>query len=643
MWKSALLLRGVMAASVLLDTATFSFSLSAACEPCAMYAAGTSWGVIELNSLAEASGIAASRRQPGVIWILNDGSRQSIFAFNRNGERLATFDFSQKVDDTEDIATGPGPVAGVPYLYIGDIGGNQGSDVVRKKVKILRLPEPMVDAAWATNPRSPEFKDLEVFTLTYPDGAYDAETLMIDPVSGDVLIATKQNIGARLYRANLTGLADGANVTLEYVATIEFNQASGGDISPDGSQIVLRREDFAMSWGRCAGATVGEALRLAGQPIPVIGPPLEPNGEGIALLPDKTGYLTISEGKNPVLNFFQSQCPVAPLFAVSPTNQSAFVGGTTTLISLAVGYPPPSYQWYFTGLALARETNSQLILTNLTVGQAGDYQVVASNTSGSVTNVATVTVRSKPDLRITEVMSGQAASPDLPTADWWELTSFELQPVDLSGWRFNDSTGDLTDVFKIPSGLVIHPGESIVFCEDLTPAQFRTWWGVTNIPSTVQVVTYSGSGLSLAASGDGVRLWDAQTTEIADLVASVEFGMATTGASFGYDLTSAQFGVVSISGRNGAIQADLTADIGSPGRLRAVAVAPTLRIASVNEKVAIAFDVLEGFRYSLLTRTALDSSDWELTGDTTQSTANGIYVFEKDVSGPQRFFSILVE
>ena len=279
---------------------------------CAEYGGGVAFGTVTLKSLTEASGIVASRRNPGVLWTHNDGSRQDLYALGTNAARLATFDFNKSVDDTEDLAIGPGPVNGVSYLYVGDIGGNSFPLGGRSSVKIVRIPEPLVDLAWAADPRSPNFDGVETFTLVYPDGSYDAESLMVDPLSGDMLIATKQDAGARLYRANMTTLTNKSTVTMQFVRTVPFNLASGGDISADGTQIVLRREDFAMSWVRTTNQTVGAALAAAGVSIPVIGPPDEPNGEAIALLPDGTGYVTIGEGGDPVLYVFKAQCPSAP-------------------------------------------------------------------------------------------------------------------------------------------------------------------------------------------------------------------------------------------------------------------------------------------------------------------------------------------
>src|SRR5262245_49162472 len=89
--------------------------LRAACPTCASFDAGIVSGVVSFGALTEASGIAASARNPGVLWTHNDGGGGKIWALSTNAARLATFDVSH-VDDLEDIAVGPGPAAGVSYL-----------------------------------------------------------------------------------------------------------------------------------------------------------------------------------------------------------------------------------------------------------------------------------------------------------------------------------------------------------------------------------------------------------------------------------------------------------------------------------------------------------------------------------------------
>ncbi len=360
-------------------------SADAACDT---FGQGVPLGTVSINGLKEASGIAASRRNPGVLWTHNDGSGGAIHAVAMNGAHLATFYLNTAVLDTEDIAVGPGPVSGVSYLYVGDIGGNNG----RNRVQILRIPEPSVDLAWAGNPHSAGFSGVETFTLSYPGGSYDAESLMVDPTSSDVFVVTKQDGVAQVFRTNLNTVSPGPLIRWLLAATIPFSKASGGDISADGTQIVLRREDFAMVWDRANGEPIGTALARAGQAIPVIGPPVEPNGEGIALLPNGTGYVTISEGVNPVIYFFEAQCPKPPRFTLPLKDQTVTAGSTVMLRVRAKGFPAPTYRWRFNGKVIPGQTRHVLVLPNVTSAQAGQYKVAATNPSGRTRSEATLTV-----------------------------------------------------------------------------------------------------------------------------------------------------------------------------------------------------------------------------------------------------------
>ena len=290
---------------------------NAACEPCTTFQPGIVWGKTSINALSEASGIASSARNPGVLWTHNDGSRKRVFAVSTNGATLSNFSFDESVDDVEDMAVGPGPSAGVSYLYFGDIGGNNHSGDKREDVQIIRIPEPAVDLVWASSPRSSDFTGVESFTLVYPDGEYDAETLLVDPITADVFVVTKENNSARVYRANLNAATNGSTLDLTLVQTVSFAKASGGDISADGKQIILRREDAAMLWTRCDNEDIGTALGRAGQSVPVIGTPTEENGEAIAFLRDGSGYVTISEGDDQPIHFFHSNCPEPPIVRIS--------------------------------------------------------------------------------------------------------------------------------------------------------------------------------------------------------------------------------------------------------------------------------------------------------------------------------------
>lgn len=634
-------LRGI--AALLAVGGLMTPALHAACTGCTAFGTGVNWGTVTINNLTEASGLASSRRNLGVLWTHNDGSRQNVYAIALNGARLATFDLNKNVDDVEDIAVGPGPVAGVSYVYFGDMGGSQTTNNLRPSVKILRIPEPLVDPTWESAPHSATFTGVETFTLTYPDGSYDAETLLVDPLTADVFVITKQTNAARVYRANLNGSSSGATLPLEFVRELAFDVASGGDISADGTQIIIRREDFAQLWQRCDGEAVGTALGRAGLTMPILGPPTEPNGEGIGFLSDGTGYVTISEGSNPTLHFFAAQCPMAARFARGISDTSVFAGGQAEFQAMVVGFPTPVLTWQFNGAVLAGQTNATLILTNLALTDAGHYALVAYNASGVATSMATLVVRPKPDLRITEVLSSASTTPGVTTGDWWELTSFEAQPMSLTGWRFNDAEGGLADPYVISAPVTIGPGESIIFVDGLTAAQFRTWWGTTNLPVGLQIITYSGPGLGLGANGDSVRLWNTTATDANDTVAQVSFGIATTGVTFNYDPVTGIFGGASVLGVHGVIRAAAATDRGSPGRILSPLVQPVLAVTQTGNLVRITFDAAVGRHYSLTAQSELGSGTWDRTGDTFTATNSAPAYFEKDTSSGARLFRVLAE
>jgi hypothetical protein len=257
-------------------------------------------GSIEAKKLKEVSGAVAGRRNPGVLWVHNDGAQARLFALSTNGQVLATFKLQASVTDAEDIAVGPGPVPGVPSLYLGDIGDNKAE---RRSVRVYRFPEPRLERGQAAD-EVRLITDLELFGLTYPDRPHDAEALWVDPLTGDLWLATKQKQRSRLYRAAAGELRPGATIRLAFVAETPFAEVSGGDVSANGAWLILRREDAAAMWHRAGDEDWAAAFARPPCAVPVVGPPREPNGESIAFAPDGTGYYTLSEGKREPIFFF---------------------------------------------------------------------------------------------------------------------------------------------------------------------------------------------------------------------------------------------------------------------------------------------------------------------------------------------------
>ncbi len=173
-------------------------------------------------------------------------------------------------------------------------------------------------------------------------------------------------------------------------------------------------------------------------------------------------------------------------------------------------------------------------------------------------------VAAQAQLRITEVESSEAGALH---GDWWELSNFGGSAVDLTGYKFNDSTGGTTTQFFTLPALSIAPGESIIFVESngsnpMTASSFQSWWG-SSLSTTVQIVVYTMSGIGLSSAGDQVNLWDASDA----VVDGVTFGAATAGISFVFDNGSVGRSPAGLSanGVGGAFTAAENSDIGSPG------------------------------------------------------------------------------
>lgn len=169
-------------------------------------------------------------------------------------------------------------------------------------------------------------------------------------------------------------------------------------------------------------------------------------------------------------------------------------------------------------------------------------------------------------LAVTEVHSSQSTNgtPALH-ADWFELTHYGTTPVDLRGWRLNDSNGGLTNGAVTLGALTVSPGESVVFVQDIDAAAFRSWWGPTLSPS-LQIITYTAASIGLSSTGDGIRLWGAAATQEASPAVWVDFAAAgTNSASFTSDPQTGLLTARTTSEVSGAFSATDNGDWGSPG------------------------------------------------------------------------------
>jgi len=241
--------------------------------------------LVRVNELAEASGIAASRRNAGTFWAINDSGQPIIYALDAKGAVTGFVRVTgATLEDWEAIAVGP--CGSGTCLFVGDIGDNDAS---RKQITIYRVPEPA--------PGDDVTAMADVFHATYPDGPQDAESLLITP-DGSMFIVTKGVKGSvALYRVP-RDLRPGASAQLQRVAkprepgkSPNSDRITDAAASPRGDWIVLRtnrsvtfhhtKELLAGNW---RPASVVDLADLD-----------EPQGEGVTFADDNT-LVVVGEG-----------------------------------------------------------------------------------------------------------------------------------------------------------------------------------------------------------------------------------------------------------------------------------------------------------------------------------------------------------
>ncbi len=261
---------------------------------CDAFSDVTEVGTLQDTDLKEISGVVASRRYPQVLWAHNDSrGGANVYAVNTDGILVATWSLEGVIAfDWEDIAAGPGPEEGVNYLYVGDIGDNFA---LRSEIVVYRFPEPDVIQDGTVS-------EFETFRLSYPEPGLNAEALAVDPVTGDLIIITKDRDGPEdIWRAPGDELRDGLATRLEPLASLNLGnkiEVTAADITTNGDRIALRGYEDVWIWPRI-GLDLSETF--AAEPCSAASPS-EVQGEALAFDPATLNIYTVSEGTGAPIN-----------------------------------------------------------------------------------------------------------------------------------------------------------------------------------------------------------------------------------------------------------------------------------------------------------------------------------------------------
>ncbi|WP_406051135.1 hypothetical protein [Kribbella sp. NBC_00889] len=187
------------------------------------------------SRIEESSGLAKSHNFDDIYWTINDsGDRARVFGIDLSGKVEMVLNFNAQVSDVEAIA-----VDKDGFIYVADIGDNGAN---RDMVSIYTMPEPK------------QRGDVEKMTyhrydFTYPDGAHDAETLLVEPGTNQLYIVTKATKGAAIYAAPPGPSREGTNELTKFAPAPAG--VTDGVFLADGQQAVLRTytDVQTVAWG----------------------------------------------------------------------------------------------------------------------------------------------------------------------------------------------------------------------------------------------------------------------------------------------------------------------------------------------------------------------------------------------------------
>lgn len=237
------------------------------------------------RKLDEASGLTASRANPGLLWAHNDsGNKAELYLIDTTGRIQMTCVLKGiRNRDWEDIAIGHGPGADslATYVYVADIGDNLGHYPLKM---IYRFKEPVFDTS------EKNITDIDTLFIRLDDGPRDTEALMIDPVHHAMYLLSKREDSVHFYKIDYPFVSD--TLTARFRVKLPFTMITAADISPDGTEVVIKDYEHIYYWKREAFGPISKLLQTPHRQVRY---EPEAQGEAICFSLDGTALFTLSE------------------------------------------------------------------------------------------------------------------------------------------------------------------------------------------------------------------------------------------------------------------------------------------------------------------------------------------------------------
>lgn len=252
------------------------------------FLAGESGGKVADPAISEASGLIASVSNPGLFWTHNDSGDEARIFLLDDAARLRAMYYLEgtTAHDWEDI--GRITKNGETYLLVGDIGDNLAR---RPFVTIHAFREPAVRESARAYTDTIGRAAISSYVMKYEDGPRDAEALFYDSADANLYVISKRDLRSGIYSTHLPD-QPGDTLLLRKRGDLPFTFITAADMSPDGSEILIKNLLEIFYWKRLRGETTLQMLARPAQKLPY---KPEPQGEAIAFPIDGSGFYTLSE------------------------------------------------------------------------------------------------------------------------------------------------------------------------------------------------------------------------------------------------------------------------------------------------------------------------------------------------------------
>jgi hypothetical protein len=263
------------------------------------FLAGKRLSELKAKKLREVSGLASSARNPGLLWAHNDsGHGAEVFLIDDKCDIKQSFILAGIENrDWEDIAVGPGPDSTKTYVYVGEIGDNDGTYALKY---IYRFEEPLTDSSGETQ----TIRDFETITFRLPNGRRtDTEALFVEDQTKDLYVVTKREQPVHVYQIKYPYSTEDT-LDAQETAALPLTQIVAADLSSDGHDLIMKNYYHIYYWNNSEGRPLSELLKERPEEIPY---EPEPQGESLTWARDNSGFYTISEaskGQKSFLYFY---------------------------------------------------------------------------------------------------------------------------------------------------------------------------------------------------------------------------------------------------------------------------------------------------------------------------------------------------